>query len=157
MRSTVKLLTAIVGCELVGLAGTPFTVSSIASWYQYLNKPFFSPPNWIFGPVWTVLYLMMGVSAYLIWNKGLNHKGVKQALLFFFIQLGFNFMWSIIFFGWHAPLWALVDIGLLWVFILLTMIKFMKISKTAGYLLIPYLLWVSFAAILNFFIVMLNP
>ena len=142
---------------MVGLAATPFTISAIPTWYQTLQKPTFSPPNWIFGPVWTILYFLMGVAAYLIWIKGLEKMAVKTALKFFLVQLLFNFLWSILFFGLHSPILALIDILILWILIVITVIKFYKISKTASYLLIPYLLWVSFATILNLSIVLLNP
>ena len=157
MGKLFKFLAAIVGCELVGIAATPFTISAIPTWYVTLNKPFFSPPNWIFGPVWTILYFLMGVSVYLIWTKAIKYKERKKTgLTFFTIQLGLNFLWSIVFFGLHSPILGLIDIIALWIFILLTMIKFNKLSKIAFLLLIPYLLWVSFATILNLFIVLLN-
>lgn len=157
MKKLPKFLISTIGCELVGIAATPFTISAIPGWYQTLNKPPFSPPNWIFGPVWTILYFLMGVAAYLIWIKGLEEKAVKKALIFFIAQLVFNFFWSILFFGFHSPILGLINILILWVLILITIIKFYKISKTASYLLIPYLLWVSFATILNLSIVLLNP
>lgn len=146
-----------IGCELVGIAATPFTLSTISTWYQTLQKPPFSPPNWIFGPVWTILYFLMGVAAYLVWIKGLEKRAVKTALSIFIAQLVFNFFWSILFFGLHSPLLALIDILILWILILITIIKFHKISKIASYLLIPYILWVTFATILNLSIVLLNP
>lgn len=145
------------GCEFVGIISTPFTLAAIPTWYSTLNKPPFSPPNWIFGPVWTTLYFLMGISAFLIWQKGLKKKQVKEALLYFVAQLFFNFIWSILFFGLKSPTLGLFDILVLWVLILVTMIKFYKISKPAAYLLIPYILWVSFATILNLSIVLLNP
>lgn len=156
MNKIVKLITAIVGCELVGILATPFTLGSIPGWYQTLEKPFFSPPNFIFGPVWTTLYFLMGVSAYLVWEKGLHKKIVKNSLIYFLIQLGFNFLWSLIFFGLHLPLLAFLDIIILWILIFITIKKFAKLSKVASYLLIPYLLWVTFAALLNLSIVFLN-
>lgn len=157
MRNLFKLLIAVIGCELVGIIATPFTLSAIPTWYSTLNKPPFSPPNWIFGPVWTSLYFLMGASAFLIWKKGLKKKHVKEALYYFIAQLVFNFMWSILFFGLKSPIFGLLDILVLWVLILITMIKFYKLSKPAAYLLIPYLLWVSFATLLNLSIVFLNP
>lgn len=157
MKKLSKFLISTIGCELVGVAATPFTISSIPTWYQTLTKPSFSPPNWVFGPAWTILYFLMGVAAYLIWIKGLEKKAVKTALTFFIAQLVFNFFWSILFFGLHSPILGLVDILILWALILITIIKFHKISKTASYLLIPYILWVSFATILNLSIVLLNP
>lgn len=157
MNKFFKFLISVVGCELVGIISTPFTLAAIPTWYSTLNKPIFSPPNWIFGPVWTTLYLLMGVAAYMVWQKGLKKKHIKNALYYFLAQLLFNFMWSILFFGLRSPILGLVDIFLLWVLILITMIRFYKISRLASYLLIPYLLWVSFATLLNLSILLLNP
>jgi len=157
LKNLPKLLTSIIGCELVGVAATPFTLSAIPTWYQYLNKPFFSPPNWVFGPVWTILYFLMGVAAYMVWIKDLRKKQVKIALSFFLTQLVFNFFWSILFFGLHSPILGLIDIVILWILIFIAITKFHKISQTAAYLMIPYLLWVSFASLLNLSIVLLNP
>ncbi len=157
MGKFLKLLTFILICEAVGLAATPFTIAAIPTWYATLIKPSFSPPNWIFGPVWTILYAMMGIAAYLIWEKGLRNKKVKIALTYFAIQLLFNFLWSFLFFGLHNPLLALLDIALLWIFILITTMKFYRLSKPAAYLMIPYLIWVTFASLLNLSIVRLNP
>lgn len=156
MNNLSKFLVAVLGCELVGIISTPFTLSAIPSWYNFLNKPSFSPPNWVFGPVWTTLYFMMGVAAFLIWKKSFKKKPVTEALTYFLIQLFLNFIWSFLFFGLRSPLLGLIDIIVLWVFILVTMIKFFKLSKPAAYLLVPYLLWVSFATVLNLFIVILN-
>lgn len=156
MHKYLKLFIAVAVCELIGIAGTPFTIASVQTWYQTLNKPFFSPPNWIFGPVWTILYLMMGIAAFLIWEKGLKSKKVKTALKYFLVQLMCNFLWSIIFFGLHAPFVAFIDILVLWIAILLTIMQFYKLSKPSAYLLIPYLAWVSFATLLNGAIVLLN-
>lgn len=156
MKDVLKLIVSVVGCELVGILGTPFTISAIPSWYATLNKPFFAPPNWIFGPVWTLLYLLMGVSIYLIWKLGWKKKNVKTAGIFFLSQLALNFIWSPIFFGLKTPLLGLIVIVLMWVMIVLTMRRFYPLSKLAFYLLIPYLLWVSFATLLNAAIVVLN-
>ena len=156
MNRLSKFLIAVVGCELVGLLATPFTINAIPSWYQFLNKPPFSPPNWIFAPVWIILYFMMGVSVYLILIENTKKKAVKNGLLFFSIQLFLNFIWSLIFFGLKNPLLAFIEIIFLWIFILLSIIKFYKINNTASYLLIPYLLWVSFASVLNLSIILLN-
>lgn len=151
-----RLVTSIVVCEFVGLVSTPFTLSAIPTWYAYLHKPFFSPPNWVFGPVWTLLYAMMGISAFLIWQKGTQKKKVNKALGYFFVQLFFNFLWSVLFFGLHNPLLGLLGIVLLLISIILTSVTFYKLSKAASYLLVPYLLWVSFATLLNLSIVLLN-
>ena len=150
-----KLIASIIICQLAGIIGAIFTTPSISGWYTNLNKPFFNPPSWLFGPVWTLLYLLMGISLFFVWNQ---KKGVKTktALIIFAIQLGLNALWSIIFFGLHSPLVAFLEIIVLWLFIILTIIKFFPISKISAYLLIPYLLWVSFAGFLNLFIVRLN-
>lgn len=149
-----KLIFSIGICLGVGIIGSFFTVSSIPTWYVTLNKPFFSPPNWVFGPVWTILYIMMGISLCMVWiSKG---KLKQNALHLFFIQLGLNVLWSLIFFGWHNPLLALVDIIALWIAIVLTIKYFYPVSRLAAYLLIPYILWISFASILNLSIILLN-
>ena len=138
-----------------GLIGSLFTSPNIVNWYAFINKPSFSPPNWLFAPVWTLLYILMGISAFLIWQKRDNLQ-TKPALTFYGLQLILNALWSIIFFGMHNPGLALLEIIILWLFILITLIKFYKINKTAGLLFIPYLLWVSFASILNYAIWMIN-
>jgi tryptophan-rich sensory protein len=151
-----KLIVSIIGCELVGILSTPFTLTAISTWYVFLNKPLFSPPNWVFGPVWTVLYCLMGISAFLIWEKAGKNKKGKRALSYFLLQLFFNFLWSLLFFGLRNPVLGFLDIIALLVSIIVTILAFYKISKLAAYLLIPYLLWVSFATILNLSIVVLN-
>lgn len=156
MRDIHKLIISIAGCELVGLIGTPFTIASIPTWYAQLIKPSFSPPNWIFGPVWTTLYFLMGLSAYIIWRNGVKNKKIKIALRLFLLQLLFNFLWSFIFFGLHQPFLALIDIIALFIALILTMVTFSKISKFAMYLLLPYALWVAFATLLNASLVILN-
>ncbi|MBM3205921.1 tryptophan-rich sensory protein, partial [Candidatus Shapirobacteria bacterium] len=133
-----------------------FTNPSIPTWYATLNKPSFNPPNWLFAPVWTILFILMGISLFLIWKKGLKTKGVKTALSIFSIQLVLNIAWSFFFFKFQSPFWAFIEIIILWFFILLMILKFFKINKAAGFLLIPYLLWVSFASFLNYTIYKLN-
>lgn len=152
---TMKLATSLLLPFVAGLIGSVSTVSEIPTWYANLNKPSFSPPNAIFGPVWTILYVMMGFSLYLFWkaaNKGVLLKG----MLLFGSQLVLNTLWSILFFGAKSPLLALINIVVLWVLILATILHFYKTSKTAAYLLVPYILWISFATILNFAIWSLN-
>lgn len=149
-----KLIFSIGICLGVGVLGSFFTISSIPTWYVTLNKPFFSPPNWVFAPVWTTLYILMGIALYLIWTSKIQLR--QHVLNLFFIQLGLNVLWSLIFFGWHNPLLALVDIIALWIAIVLTIKYFYPVSRLAAYLLIPYLLWVSFASILNLSIILLN-
>ncbi len=156
MKDFSKLIVSVIGCELVGFLGTPFTISAIPTWYVTLNKPFFAPPNWIFGPVWTLLYFLMGVAFYLIWKQGWQKKKAQKASMFFLAQLALNFIWSPIFFGLRAPLPGLIVIMAMWTLIVVTMKKFYPLSRWAFYLLIPYLLWVSFATLLNAAIVQLN-
>ena len=151
-----KLIISILVCQLAGIIGSLFTTPAIDSWYAFLNKPVLRPPNWLFAPVWLTLYLMMGVSAYLIWQKGLAKKEVKTALAIFLIQLVLNSFWSIIFFGMKNLSLALIEILILWVFILLSIIKFYPTDKKAAWLLVPYLAWVSFASYLTYSILRLN-
>lgn len=156
MNKYFKLLVSVVVCELVGVAATPFTITAIPTWYSTLAKPTLSPPNWIFGPVWTTLYALMGISLFLMWEKGISKRKVKNALLFFYLQLALNFSWSLLFFGLRAPLFGLIDIVILFIAIVVTIKMFHKISTRAAYLLVPYLLWVGFATYLNYSIWILN-
>lgn len=155
-RTYTRIVLAIAICLLIGFLGAMATASSVSSWYTTLNKPFFTPPNWLFGPVWTVLYVMMGWAAGLIWSRGFHHLWVKSALYAFGIQLLLNGSWSIVFFGLRSPVWALVIIVLLAVMIIVTMRQFRVVNKTAAWLLAPYLAWVTFASALNLAIVVLN-
>ncbi len=152
MPKIIKFLVAVFLCEGAGIAGSFFTTPNIGSWYVTLSKPSFNPPNWIFAPAWTLLFFLMGVSLYLVWNKkdNLPEGGKRIAMLVFFQQLSLNILWSALFFGLHNPFLAFVEIIVLWLSILMTIFYFSKISKTAAYLLVPYILWVSFAAFLNF-------
>lgn len=141
---------------LVGFVGSQLSGSeSVPQIYNNLNQPSFSPPSWIFAPVWTILYILMGISAYLIWKRR-KEENVKNSLVLFFVQIFFNLIWPIIFFGFGNYLLAFIDILLLLVLIFLTMKSFYKTSKTATYLLIPYILWVSFASFLNLTFLMIN-
>jgi len=149
-----KLIAAILACELLGALGSFFTMPAIPTWYASLIKPVFNPPNWIFGPVWTTLFLLMGVSLYLVWVKKNKHK--KTALIFFAVQFALNILWSALFFGLKSPLAGFIEILALWATILLMILTLRKVSKPAAYLQIPYLVWVSFAAILNLSILVLN-
>jgi benzodiazapine receptor len=151
-----KLVLSIVICQAAGFLGSLATTPSIATWYKTITKPSFNPPNAIFGPVWITLYLMMGVSLFLVWKRGAAAAGVKAALVLFFVQLALNTLWSILFFGFHQPMWAFFEIIILWLFILLSLIAFWRITLPAGLLMVPYLLWVSFASVLNFAIWRLN-
>lgn len=163
MKNAFKLITAIAVSELAGIIGVVFTTPSIPVWYAGLLKPTLNPPSWVFGPVWTILYALMGASLFLIWKRHsdiLENVGMsrlfKWAVGVFFSQLALNTLWSIFFFGMQNPALAFFDIILLWLAILTTIILFYRISKLASYLLVPYLLWVSFAAYLNYSIWMLN-
>lgn len=149
-----KLVVSITACIAVGVVGSVFTTPAITSWYLTLNKPFFSPPNWIFAPVWTLLYILMGVSLYFLFSS--RKKGKDKAIKLFLIQLALNFFWSMIFFGLHNPLAAFAEIISLWIFILLTIKQSYAVSKTAANLMLPYIAWVSFATILNLYIAILN-
>ncbi len=143
-------------CLTAGAIGSIFTRSAVTTWYATLGKPAFSPPNWLFAPVWTLLYILMGIAAFLVWRKGLGNRQVRSALIVFLIQLILNTLWSMVFFGLESPLFGLVVISVLWVVILVTVIQFFKISRAASILLWPYLLWVTFAAVLNSSIWLLN-
>jgi tryptophan-rich sensory protein len=152
----VPLAISILVCQAAGLLGSFFTAPAIPSWYVSLRKPGFTPPGWVIGSVWILLYTLMGIAAYLVWEAGIGKKEVKTALVIFAIQLILNSLWSILFFGLQAPRLALIEIVVLWYLIFLTILKFSKISSLAGLLLLPYLLWVSFATLLNYLIVKLN-
>jgi tryptophan-rich sensory protein len=151
-----KLLASVVACQLAGALGAVFTRSAIPVWYAALKKPSFTPPNWLFGPAWITLYLLMAIAAGLIWQKGLGHPGVRAALAAFVVQLLLNALWSPVFFGLRSPLAGAVVIVLLWLAIVLTMLLFWKLSHPAAWLLLPYLLWVSYASALNISIYFLN-
>jgi tryptophan-rich sensory protein len=151
-----KLVVSIVACLAAGAIGSVFTRSAIPTWYATLEKPAFNPPNWLFAPVWTLLYIMMGIAAFLVWRKGLENRQVRIALIVFLIQLVLNALWSVVFFGLESPLYGLIVISALWVAILFTVLKFFRISSVASVLMWPYLLWVTFAAVLNVSIWLLN-
>jgi len=151
-----KLIFSIFICLFAGFIGSSFTTPAITNWYAMLQKPSFAPPNWVFFPVWTALFIMMGISLFLIWKKGWGDKTVKTSIYIFAGQLVLNTLWSFAFFGLRSPLLGLMEIILLWLAILATILTFKKLSRTAAYLLIPYILWVSFAAFVNFSIWKLN-
>jgi tryptophan-rich sensory protein len=146
------LLAFVLLALLVGGAATFFTEPAIATWYAALNKPSFNPPNWIFAPVWTTLYVLMGVAASRVWKQ----TGFGTAIAFWIAQLGLNFCWSAIFFSLHLIFWALVEMAALWLAVAATLILFARRDRIAGLLLVPYLAWVSFAFALNFAIWRLN-
>ena len=147
-----KMIMAILICQFAGIIGSFFTSASVTTWYATLSKPFFSPPNWVFGPVWITLYTLMGISLYLIWKKRNNILAVNT----FYLQLGLNAIWSIIFFGLKNPALALFEIIILLIALFATIVRFYLLDKNAAYLLYPYLLWGLFASLLNFNIMLLN-
>ena len=151
-----KLIISILICQGAGVIGSLFTSPAISTWYATIQKPSFNPPNWIFAPVWTLLFLLMGISLYLIWSKGFKYKETKIAIFIFFVQLILNILWSILFFALQSPLYAFIEIIILWFIILLMIISFYKVSKIAAYLLLPYIIWISFASVLNFSILIIN-
>jgi benzodiazapine receptor len=151
-----KLAASILICLGAGLVGSFFTTPSISTWYASIQKPSFNPPNWVFAPVWTALFILMGISLFLVWKQGYADRQVKIALVLFAVQLVLNIVWSFMFFGLRNPLAGLIEIVVLWISIVLTIVYFYNISRTAGLLLVPYILWVSFAAFLNFTIWRLN-
>lgn len=153
---TVKLIISILACVALGSIGGIATASSIDTWYANVNKPSFNPPNWLFAPVWTTLFTLMGIAAALVWQEGINNKTVKNALVLFGIQFLLNMIWSWLFFGMQNPKLAFIEIIVLWVFIFLTIRAFFGVKNTSGWLLVPYILWVSFASVLNFCIWQLN-
>lgn len=150
IKSKVFRLAGAIGiCLAAGIIGSLFTVPAISGWYQFLNRPVFAPPNWIFAPVWTILYVLMGISLYLSWRH-------HARLIWFWVQLILNANWSLVFFGFRSPKLALINIIILWFSIVLTIKDFRRKSPVAAKLLIPYLLWVTFAAYLNWSIMRLN-
>lgn len=152
----IKILISIVICVAVGAFAAMYTQSTVNTWYPTLNKPFFNPPNWLFAPVWTFLYILMGIALGIVWSKGFYDKRVRTALYFFALQLILNAGWSVLFFGLKQPFWALVEIIALFIVLLFTYRRFKVVDKRAAYLLIPYIAWVAFATALNFEIWRLN-
>jgi tryptophan-rich sensory protein len=150
------IVIAVTVCLVIGFLSSFATQSSVNDWYVGLNKPGFNPPNWIFAPVWTLLYIMMGVAAGIVWAKGFYHIWVKTALYHFGFQLLLNAAWSIVFFGFRQPFWGLIVILTLLILLLLTIKWFRVVSSLAALLLVPYLLWVCFATVLNYKIWELN-
>jgi len=151
-----QLIIGIAICLLAGFIGSLFTRPAIPGWYATLNKPSFTPPSSVFGPVWTCLYLLMGIALFLVWRAEKNTPWRKGAVAVFALQLALNTLWSILFFGLRSPLAGLADIICLWAAIMVTILLFSRISKLAAVLLVPYLLWVGFAAVLNASIHLLN-
>ena len=156
MERTTKLLSSTIGALVLGSASGLFTTDAIPTWYASLAKPWFNPPNWVFGPVWTVLYIMMGISVGLVWSAEAENKERRRALAIFTAQFVLNLLWSIVFFGLRSPGLALVEILLLVVTLLWCIRTFFPISNTASWMLVPYAVWVCFAIVLNASIVLLN-
>jgi len=147
----IKLLLSFLFVALTGYVGSVVTFPSIQSWFTLLEKPSFAPPNWLFGPAWTTLYILIAIAFYIVWNKEGVEKSLKtKAYWIFGIQLVLNALWSIIFFGMQNPGWAFVEIVVLWLVILAMIFSFSKISKSSAWLLLPYILWVTFASVLNY-------
>ncbi|MBU1202829.1 tryptophan-rich sensory protein [Patescibacteria group bacterium] len=151
-----KLFIAIVLCLSVGFLGSIFTTPAIDTWYNTLQKPDFNPPSWIFGPVWTTLYILMGIALFFVWQKGLKKRNVRFAFWLFIMHLVFNLFWSILFFGLKNIGLAMIDILVLWLMIIALIYSFCEIDKKAAWLLVPYFFWVSFAGALNYAIWLLN-
>lgn len=156
MKNGIKLVISLLLPLAVGGVAGLFTQPEIATWYETIQKPAWQPPNWLFGPVWTVLYVMMGTALYLVWKMDAPSPQKRTAVTLWAVQLGLNFFWSFIFFKHHQIGLALVDIVALWIGILLTILVFARIKRTAAWLLVPYIGWVSFAGILNVAIYRLN-
>ena len=152
----IKLVVSIVASFAAGGIGSRFTVKAIPSWYLGLKKPPYTPPNRVFGPVWTTLYVLMGVSVFLVWQQGLDTAGVMLAFTLFWVQLAFNALWSVVFFGMKSKGGGVVIIVVLWLLIMATMLASFRVSGWAGSLLIPYIVWVSIASYLNIGIWLMN-
>ncbi|MFK7814112.1 MAG: TspO/MBR family protein [Maribacter sp.] len=144
------IIISVLVCLLIGFLSSFATQSSVNTWFVDLNKPSFNPPNWLFAPVWTILYTMMGIAAGIVWAKGTHHVWVKTALYHFVFQLLLNAAWSVVFFGFRQPIWALMVIIMLIILLGLTIRWFFVVSKTAAYLLVPYFFWICFATALNY-------
>ena len=155
-KSIYYILISVAICLLVGFLSGFATQSSVNDWYLTLNKPFFNPPNWVFAPVWSALYILMGIAAGMVWAKGYYHIWVKTALYHFVFQLLLNALWSIVFFGLKSPLGALFIIIALNILLVFTFKWFRGVKAAAAYLLLPYIAWVAFASLLNAAIWYLN-
>ena len=156
LNSILLLIGCIILPLIVGFIGSLFTIPSIQEWYITLNKPWFTPPNWLFGPAWTVLYILMGISLWLIIKDGLSAPGVRQSVYLFAAQLLVNLFWSVVFFGMHSPAGGLIVILVLIILIIATIMKFRFVSSLSAYLLVPYLCWTLFATVLTASVVILN-
>ncbi|MGB7969579.1 MAG: TspO/MBR family protein [Methanobacterium sp.] len=157
IREIPKLIVSILVVFLAGAVGTVYTLKQITTWYVSLIKPSWTPPNWAFGPIWSTLYVLMGISLFLVWREGLERKDVKIAILVFAVQLVINVLWSLVFFASHNIIGGLVMVIVLWISVLITILVFYRISKPAALILIPYLIWVTIAGYLNYTVFLLNP
>lgn len=156
MKDSWKLISAVLICEAAGALGAIFTTPQITTWYATLAKPSWNPPNWVFGPVWTTLFLLMGIALYLVWRTGLREKAERTAFRLFLAHLLLNIGWSVAFFGLESPGMGVVVIVTLLAFILYLIVKFREINHWAGWLLVPYAAWVAFATVLNIAVWRLN-
>ena len=156
LNNVIKLVVSILASFAAGGIGSLFTFKAIPTWYAGLKKPRYTPPNRVFGPIWTTLYILMGISVFLVWQKGLAANGVMLAFILFWIQLAFNAFWSIIFFGMKSKGGGIIVIIALWLLILATIITSFRVSGWAGVLLIPYIVWVTIASYLNIGVWLLN-
>jgi translocator protein len=156
IREIPRLILSVLIVFLAGSIGSLATLPEITTWYASLAKPAWTPPDWVFGPVWSTLYVLMGIALFLVWRQGLDRRDVKYAILIFGVQLLLNVLWSVVFFGLHSILGGFILILLLWIAILVNILAFYIISRAAGLLLIPYLIWVSIASYLNYSVYLLN-
>jgi tryptophan-rich sensory protein len=156
MTNSTRCIISIVLTVGLGSLGGIFTAPEIQGWFLHLNKPLWNPPNWLFAPVWTTLYLLMGIALYLIWKTKAEQDKKQWAIIIFIVQFALNTLWSFIFFKQHQVGWAFVEIMVMWLAILCTIIAFSRMNKTAAWLLVPYISWVSFAGVLNYCIWQMN-
>ncbi|OPX63797.1 MULTISPECIES: TspO/MBR family protein [unclassified Methanoregula] len=157
IQSYPHLIAAVLFCIIAGSVGSLVTITGPGSWYADLAKPFFTPPGWVFGPVWITLFTLMGIALYLVWQSGTEKPEVKKAIALFCVQFVFNIAWSFLFFGLRSPLLGLIDILILWFLIAATIAAFYRVNRTAAYLLVPYIAWVTLATALNGAIYLMNP
>lgn len=157
VKDWVKAPVSVLACVLIGFSGNIFNFDSLLTWYPTLIKPDWTPPNWAFAPVWTILFVLIGISTFLVWRKGFSDRKVKQGIGVFIFQFGLNLMWSWAFFTLRSPLFGFIVIATLWAAILATIILYARVSKVAAIVLIPYIFWVTIASALNLSVYFLNP
>jgi len=157
IRKSIPVLILLLALPLIlGFIAGQVTATNIPIWYASINKPWFNPPSFVFAPVWTTLYLLMGYASYRIWQRQDGNR-IYLPLSLYFSQLALNFLWTFLFFSYHRPDLAFVEILLMWLLILLTIFQFARIDKPAAWMLVPYISWVSFASVLTYYIMVLNP